>query len=136
MEIEDTNSRRESDLMSLVFEAERELQDLVDAKYQNLDSKGGPSEEDARPGRRPGKRQERSDMKAKLERSRQSARECRARKKLRYQYLEELISSREKAIFELRKELERYRQMVHDMDDGRTPDGLQQLIDEGNQLAP
>ena len=46
------------------------------------------------------------DVKAKLERSRQSARECRARKKLRYQYLEELVSSREKAIFSLRRELE------------------------------
>lgn len=43
------------------------------------------------------------------ERSRQSARECRARKKLRYQYLEELVADREKAVFALRKELERVR---------------------------
>lgn len=40
------------------------------------------------------------------ERSRQSARECRARKKLRYQYLEELVADREKAVIALRKELE------------------------------
>ena len=53
-------------------------------------------------GRKPAK----VDVKAKLERSRQSARECRARKKLRYQYLEELVTSREKAIYTLRKELE------------------------------
>ena len=53
-------------------------------------------------GRKPAK----VDVKAKLERSRQSARECRARKKLRYQYLEELVTSREKAIYALRKELE------------------------------
>jgi Basic region leucine zipper len=41
-----------------------------------------------------------------LERSRQSARECRARKKLRYQYLEELVAHRERAVVVLRKEFE------------------------------
>lgn len=46
-------------------------------------------------------------MKAKLERSRQSARECRARKKLRYQYLEELVADREKAVLSLRVEIEK-----------------------------
>src|SRR5207245_1141858 len=46
------------------------------------------------------------DMKAKLERSRQSARECRARKKLRYQYLEDLVTKREKSVLLLKKELE------------------------------
>lgn len=59
-----------------------------------------------RSGRRPGRRPAKVDVKAKLERSRQSARECRARKKLRYQYLEDLVSSREQAIFRLRDELE------------------------------
>jgi hypothetical protein len=33
----------------------------------------------------------------KLEKSRQNARECRARKKLRYQYLNNMIAEREKA---------------------------------------
>ena len=53
-------------------------------------------------------------MKAKLERSRQSARECRARKKLRYQYLEELVTDREKAVLELRRELEKVNNLVAD----------------------
>lgn len=43
----------------------------------------------------------------RTERSRQSARECRARKKLRYQYLEELVADREKAVLSLRAELEK-----------------------------
>ena len=39
----------------------------------------------------------------KLEKSRQSARECRARKKLRYQYLDDLILERERANERLRQ---------------------------------
>jgi len=46
-----------------------------------------------------------SASRAKLDRSRQTARECRARKNLRYQYLEELVASREKAVYALREEL-------------------------------
>ena len=53
-------------------------------------------------GRKPSK----VDQKVKLERSRQSARECCARKKLRYQYVEELVAAREKAIYALRGEME------------------------------
>lgn len=45
------------------------------------------------------------DARSKLEKSRQSARECRARKKLRYQYLEDLVNNREKAVVKLREEL-------------------------------
>merc|ERR1711936_795296 len=51
----------------------------------------------AKRGRKPNQKSLKSDMKTKLERSRQSARECRARKKLRYQYLDDLLLEREKA---------------------------------------
>ena len=69
---------------------------------------GGKVKKPGKRGRKPAK----IDLKAKLERSRQSARECRARKKLRYQYLEELVSSRERAICALREELEMVRKPV------------------------
>lgn len=82
-------------------------------------------------GRKPGRKSsDKSDLKAKLERSRQSARECRARKKLRYQYLEELVSDREKAVTVLRKELETYRNWAHEIDRGIIPEGMQALLEE------
>lgn len=65
-----------------------------------------------KPGKR-GRKPAKIDLKAKLERSRQSARECRARKKLRYQYLEELVSSKERAICALREELEMVKKLKH-----------------------
>ncbi|XP_025092481.1 cAMP-responsive element-binding protein-like 2 isoform X1 [Pomacea canaliculata] len=78
-----------------------------------------------RVGKRPGRKPSKIDVKAKLERSRQSARECRARKKLRYQYLEELVSRREKTVFSLREELERYMEWCKQLDAGILP---QQLV--------
>lgn len=69
-------------------------------------------------------------MKSKLEKSRQSARECRARKKLRYQYLEELVSAREKAIFSLREELEMYKSWCKDMDEGKIPPDMKSKMEK------
>lgn len=77
-----------------------------------------------RPGRKPSKINERD----KLERSRQSARECRARKKLRYQYLEELVVNREKAVFALRDELKQYKNWCSDVDHGHVPLELREKI--------
>ncbi|CAF1208591.1 unnamed protein product, partial [Didymodactylos carnosus] len=53
-----------------------------------------------------GRKAVKTDSNTKLEKSRQSARECRHRKKLRYEYLEELVSDREKAIYLLQRELQ------------------------------
>ena len=83
----------------------------------------------AKRGRKPNKGS-RADMKTKLERSRQSARECRARKKLRYQYLDDLLLEREKANLKLREELVTYQKWCHELDKGRIPDGLQEMLKE------
>uniref|UniRef100_A0A663EHD8 cAMP-responsive element-binding protein-like 2 n=8 Tax=Neognathae TaxID=8825 RepID=A0A663EHD8_AQUCH len=85
---------------------------------------GGKVKKPGKRGRKPAK----IDLKAKLERSRQSARECRARKKLRYQYLEELVSSRERAICALREELEMYKQWCMAMDQGKIPSEIKALL--------
>ncbi|XP_077989697.1 cAMP-responsive element-binding protein-like 2 [Glandiceps talaboti] len=77
-----------------------------------------------RRGRKPSK----IDQKAKLERSRQSARECRARKKVRYQQLEELVVEKEKDILKLRDELETYRKWCKLIDDGILPPEIKNVI--------
>uniref|UniRef100_A0A3Q3NEH1 cAMP-responsive element-binding protein-like 2 n=1 Tax=Mastacembelus armatus TaxID=205130 RepID=A0A3Q3NEH1_9TELE len=88
-----------------------------------------------KPGKR-GRKPAKIDLKAKLERSRQSARECRARKKLRYQYLEELVSSKERAICALREELEMYKQWCSAMDQGKIPSEIKALLTGDDQKTP
>ncbi|XP_035233040.1 cAMP-responsive element-binding protein-like 2 [Stegodyphus dumicola] len=95
--------------------------------------KGSPDKEDrkeVRKGRKPGRKSSKIDMKAKLERSRQSARECRARKKIRYQYLDELVADREKAVLQLRKELEMYTQWARALDEGHIPEAALKMVEE------
>ena len=76
-------------------------------------------------GRKPMK----SDSNTRLEKSRESARQCRHRKKLRYEYLEELVTDREKAILQLQQELERLRSVCQYLDqNGINNDIHQELL--------
>ncbi|KAL7667636.1 hypothetical protein ACOME3_010547 [Neoechinorhynchus agilis] len=70
----------------------------------------------------------------KLEKSRQSARECRARKKLRYEYLEELVADREKAIFALQQELTQLQKICDQCDRGQLRDELRDEITSWKSL--
>ncbi|CAF2838886.1 unnamed protein product [Rotaria sp. Silwood2] len=56
------------------------------------------------------------DSNTQLEKSRESTRQCRRRKKLRYEYLEELVIDREKAIIKLHEELQRLRSVCQQID--------------------
>ena len=71
-----------------------------------------------------------SNMKTthKLEKSRQSARECRARKKLRYQYLDDPILERERANDKLRSELTKYVGWCSQIDQNNVPEGMQEFL--------
>jgi hypothetical protein len=78
----------------------------------------------------------RLDASLKLERSRQSARECRARKKLRYQYLEELVSKREESIQVLKKEVDSIQDIFLKVDQGLLPrDALNLILDDDRTTA-
>lgn len=68
------------------------------------------------------------DAKSKLEKSRQSARECRARKKLRYQYLEDLVCNREKAVVKLREELSTFCELAKKVDVGNVNESDRRLL--------
>jgi len=99
------NVRSESHLRG-----EREGEGMVRQLWeQQLEAKDGSMESVAvskgRGRGRSGGRGGGGDVRVRLERSRQSARECRARKKLRYQYLDDMIAERENANEKLRNEI-------------------------------
>lgn len=76
-----------------------------------------------------------SDSNTRLEKSRESARQCRQRKKLRYEYLEELVADREKAIGKLHEELDRLKTMCQHIDQhGLNPEINRELIQWKNDL--
>ncbi|XP_003744902.1 cAMP-responsive element-binding protein-like 2 [Galendromus occidentalis] len=66
----------------------------------------------------------------RLEKSRQSARECRARKKLRYQYLEEMVKQREKAVMALREDFSKYTEMYRLLEKGVYSPEIDKLLKE------
>ncbi|KAL0829905.1 hypothetical protein ABMA28_003382 [Loxostege sticticalis] len=118
-----------------VLEEESQTESLGGGVFGSVGAsgaEGGERREGGKRGRRPGRKAQldKQDMKAKLERSRQSARECRARKKLRYQYLEELVADRERAVLTLRKELDKYYKWNLELDQGRMPEGMDAMLQE------
>ncbi|XP_023324591.1 cAMP-responsive element-binding protein-like 2 [Eurytemora carolleeae] len=91
---------------------------------------GGEDWSDGRESGGRGRKGKKGSPKNKLERSRQSARECRQRKKLRYQYLDDLILARERANFLLREELEKYVSWCKELDQGRLPEGWNAFLQQ------
>ena len=70
----------------------------------------------------------------KLEKSRQSARECRARKKLRYQYLDDLILERERANERLRSEMSKFVGWCEMIDQNSVPETVAEALNNGQVL--
>ncbi|XP_028406050.1 uncharacterized protein LOC114528583 [Dendronephthya gigantea] len=89
-----------------------------------------PSETPKRTGKKRGRKPTQMNLEAKLERSRQSARECRARKKLRYQGLEDTIAEKEARVYALRKEVNKYVGWAKAIDSGTVPDDLAHFLDK------
>lgn len=55
---------------------------------------------------------------------------------MRYQYLEELVADREKAVIELRGELEKYQFWAQEIDSGRFPEEAAAILKEFGIVKP
>merc|ERR1711892_307381 len=100
--------------------------EMVRQQWEELpESEGGEISRRTKKGMRNG------DVRVKLEKSRQSARECRARKKMRYQYLDDSIAERERANDKLRNELMTYVSWCKELDMGRIPEGFEGFMKGG-----
>ena len=75
--------------------------------------------------RNPGTKQ---DGISKLQHSRMSAREFRVRKKLRYEYLEELLQERERAIASLHYQFDLYRKVCEQIDSWNKAEYMKRLV--------
>ncbi|XP_031567241.1 cAMP-responsive element-binding protein-like 2 [Actinia tenebrosa] len=79
-------------------------------------------------GKKRGRRPSHLDTEAKLERSRQSARECRARKKVRYQHLDDMVTTKEEGVVKLWQELDMYRRWCKAVDQGVFPKDMVKFL--------
>merc|ERR1712055_1237976 len=112
------------------FSPERRTEPELRFEQDQVGQQGGEQQTEGRSRRAEVRPYPHPEMRStnKLEKSRQSARECRARKKLRYQYLDDMILEREKANDALREELTKYVGWCQMLDQSQVPDGLQELL--------
>ncbi|XP_071958441.1 cAMP-responsive element-binding protein-like 2 [Antedon mediterranea] len=102
--------------------------DSVRKRQPDLHHKKSTTGDKTRKVSKRGRRPAQIDQKQKLERSRQSARECRARKKQRYKYLDDMVANKERSICTLREELELYKKWCLSIDRGIIPAELENSL--------
>lgn len=68
----------------------------------------------------------------KLALGKRNVQDHRGHRKLRYQCLEQMVLSRERAIQSLRRQLETYKKMCVELDEGRIPNPLRLLVPDAD----